>query len=176
MTTGSASPIDVPAAGRYRIDPQQSTVSYSGRHMFGLGVVHATFMISSGELFVADPPTASTATVVIAADSFASGNARRDKDVSAASLLDVATYPTITFASDGLRPDGERWVLSGTVTAHGTTVPVEVMIDRVMQEGDGIRLHARAEHLDRYDFGISKSKGMVGRYLDLDFDIFARPV
>jgi hypothetical protein len=67
-------------------------------------------------------------------------------------------------------------VLSGTVTAHGTTVPVDVVIDRLTPEEDGMRVHARAEHLDRYAFGVTGSKGMVGRHLDLDFDVLARRV
>lgn len=175
MTVGSAASVEVPTPGAYRIDPQRSKVSYSGRHMFGLGVVHATFTINAGELQVADPPTASTVGASVDAGSFRSGNPRRDKDVRAAKLLDVATYTDITFASAGLREDGDRWLLTGTVTAHGSSVPVEVMIDRVTREDGGIRVHARAEHLDRYAFGVTKAKGMVGRHLDLEFDVFAVP-
>lgn len=44
-----------------------------------------------------------------------------------------------------------------------------------MPEADGVHMHAVAEHLDRYAFGVTKGKGMVGRYLDLDFDVFAVP-
>ena len=42
-------------------------------------------------------------------------------------------------------------------------------------DGDGFRLHGRAEHLDRYAFGVTKGKGMVGRYLDLELDVVASP-
>lgn len=175
MAAGRTTSVEVPSTGTYRVDPDRSTVSYSGRHLFGLGVVHATFTISSGELTVADPPTASTAVVTVDAGSFHSNSVRRDKDVRAASLLDVASYPEITFASDGLRPDGDGWRMTGSVTAHGRTVATEVLVDQVTPASGGVRLHARAEHLDRYAFGITKSKGMVGRYLDLDLDVFAVP-
>jgi hypothetical protein len=63
--------------------------------------------------------------------------------------------------------------VAGTVTAHGHTVDVDVRIDRIAQEGTGIRLHGQAEHLDRTAFGITGSRGMVGRYLDLELDAFA---
>lgn len=175
MTADSTASVEVPATGTYRIDPQQSTVSYSGRHIFGLGVVHATFAINSGELRVADPPTASTIVVSLGANSFSSNNARRDRDVRSPALLDVAAYPDITFAANGLRQDGDRWLATGTVTAHGNTVPVELVIDSATREVEGIRVHARAEHLDRYAFGVVKSKGMVGRYLDLDLNVYAVP-
>jgi polyisoprenoid-binding protein YceI len=171
----STTPVEVPAAGTYAIDPARSKVEYSGRHMFGLGVVHAAFSIVSGKLTVTDPPTSSRVEVHLNASSFTSNNAKRDKDVRSAPLLDVATYPDITFESDGLRQQGDQWHLSGTVTAHGSTVPVEIMIEQLTVEGAGLRVRARADHLDRHSFGITGSKGIVGRYLDLHLDAYAVP-
>lgn len=175
MSDDRRPPVDVPAAGAYRVDPERSKVSYSGRHLFGLAGVQATFTIRSGELRVAEPPTGSSVVVTVDAASFTSNSAKRDKDVRAASFLDVATYPDITFTSAAMRQDGSAWRMTGTVDAHGVSVPVEVLIDQVTHEGGGMRLHARADHLDRYAFGVTKGKGMAGRYLDLDFDVFAVP-
>lgn len=175
MTASPSTSLQAPSAGDYRIDPQRSQVSYAGRHMFGLGVVHATFAISSGKLGVADPLTASCVAVTVDAASFRSGNPKRDNDVQSASLLDVVAHPDIIFVSEGLRPHGDTWRLTGTVTAHGNGVAVEVSVDQVRPEPGGVRMHARAEHLDRYAFGVTKARGMVGRYLDLDFDVFAVP-
>jgi hypothetical protein len=62
------------------------------------------------------------------------------------------------------------------VTAHGAAAPVDVAIDRVTPNGNGVRVHARADHLDRHAFGITGSKGMAGRYLDLDVDVLAERV
>ena len=50
MTADSSAAVHLPATGTYRVDPEQSVVSYSGRHMFGLGTVHATFTVRFGEL------------------------------------------------------------------------------------------------------------------------------
>jgi len=175
MNISTPTILELPAVGTYRMDPQRSNIAYSGRHMFGVGKVHATFALGSGELRVAEPFTASTVSVTVAAASFTSSSAKRDKDVRAAGLLDVLTYPDISFAADGLDNQGDRWQLSGTVTAHGTTVPIRVIVDRISAELDGVRVHARASHLDRYAFGINKGKGMVGRYLDLDLDVVAVP-
>ena len=171
------SPLQIPTAGLYRMDPQRSEVSYAGRHMFGLGVVHATFALRSGELRVGDPVTTSAVSVTVDAGSFSSNSAKRDKDVRGASLLDVARHPDITFVSNGVgtEPGTDGWMMTGTVTAHAHTVPVEVLIDGATPETDGVRLHGRVRRLDRYDFGITGSKGMVGRYLDLELDVFATP-
>ncbi len=175
MTADSPASTRLPRPGTYRIDPERSTVSYAGRHMFGLGAVHATFTISSGLLQVADPVTASTAEMTVDASSFRSDKPRRDKDVRSARFLDAVNYPEIGFVSEDLRQDGDGWLLSGTVTAHGNQVPVQIRIDRVALDGDRLDVHARAEHLDRYAFGITKAKGMAGRYLDLDLDVVADP-
>jgi polyisoprenoid-binding protein YceI len=110
------------------------------------------------------------------AASYTANTSRRDKDVRAAGLLAVDRYPDNTFASDGLRETGDGWVVTGTVTAHGHTVPVDVLVDRVAPESGGIRVHGRADHLDRTALGITGSKGMVGRYLDLELDVVAIPV
>jgi polyisoprenoid-binding protein YceI len=176
MTASSTAPLARPATGRYRIDGAASRVHYSGKHMFGAGTVRASFTIRDGELRVADRLSASSAAVTVDAASFTSNKSRRDKDVRAAGLLDVDRFPDITFASDGLRETGDGWVVTGTVTAHGHTVPVDVLVDRVAPESGGIRVHGRADHLDRTALGITGSKGMVGRYLDLELDVVAIPV
>lgn len=165
--------LEVHTPGRYRLDPDRSRVHYSGKHMFGMGTVQATFMVQEGELRIDRHVATSEVTVVVAAASFTSHNAKRDKDVRSASLLDVDTYPDITFRSDGLQATADGWLVRGTVTAHGHTVPVDLRIDRITPEGTGIRVQARAEHLDRTAFGITGARGMVGRYLDLEVDAFA---
>lgn len=175
MTGSSDASMTVPAQGTYRLDPTKSQVRYSGKHMFGMGTVHATFAIQGGELHIREPLETSSATVTVDAASFSSNSARRDRDVRSAGLLDVATYPTITFASDGLQQNGDTLLVTGTVTAHGRTVGVDVRIDRLTSEDTGIRLHGRAEHLDRTAFAITGARGMVGRYLDLELDAFATP-
>ena len=65
--------VQIPATGTYRIDPAGSSVSFTTRHLFGLGVVRGTFGVLSGEVTIADPVTASTARAVIDAASFSGG-------------------------------------------------------------------------------------------------------
>jgi polyisoprenoid-binding protein YceI len=160
----------LPSPGTYRLDAGASTVRYSGKHRFGTGTVHASFAVTGGQLELAGTMAGSRVSVTVDAASFTSDSARRDKDVRSRRLLDVATYPGITFACERWRSEDGSWVASGSVTAHGRTVPVDVTIDHVVQEGADVRVHGRAEHLDRTAFGITGSRGMVGRYLDLEVD------
>lgn len=173
MTPSNDSSIAGLAPGRYRLDPNASQVYYTGKHMFGMGTVHATFAVQTGELRISNPLETSMVIVTVEAASFSSNSAKRDKDVRSAGLLDVDRYPAITFASDSVQQDADTLLVAGTVTALGHTVRVDVRIDRLTSEGTGIRLHGRAQHLDRTAFGITGSRGMVGRYLDLELDAFA---
>ena len=175
MTDSNPSTTATLVPGTYRLDPAKSRVHYTGKHMFGMGTVHATFTVQGGELRVCEPLATSSVSVTVDAASFRSDNARRDKDVRSAALLDVASHPVITFASESLQQDGDTLLVTGAVTAHGHTVGVEVRIDRLAHEGTGLSLRGRAERLDRTAFGITGSRGMVGRFLDLDIDAFATP-
>jgi len=160
-------------AGLYRIDPARSKVEYAGKHMFGLGTVHAQFTVSSGEIRIAEPLPDSHVRVIIDASSFTSDLSRRDRDVKSAGLLDVATYPEIEFTSTEVRLTGDTICVQGIVLAHGAAVPVEVTATSIQTDRSTIRVHARASHLDRHAFGITGSKGLVGRFLDLDLDVLA---
>jgi len=91
MTESSTSSTGPIVLGTYRLDPSKSRVRYSGKHMFGMGTVHATFTVEGGELRVCEPLATSSVIVTVDAASFSSNSARRDKDVRSASLLDVAT-------------------------------------------------------------------------------------
>jgi polyisoprenoid-binding protein YceI len=95
--------------------------------------------------------------------------------VKSKGLLDVATYPTISFTSVEVRDQGGNWVVSGVVTAHGTTAPVEVIIDGIDSDDDGLVIRGRVEHIDRLILGVTGSRGMVGRYLNLEVDAVAVP-
>jgi polyisoprenoid-binding protein YceI len=71
-----------------------------------------------------------------------------DADVVSAALLDAKAYPEITFTGQSARRDGDAWVVPGSVTAHGTTVPAEVRLTDAGPEAGGARFRATAR-LDR---------------------------
>lgn len=164
----------IPNAGTYRIDSVSSAVTYTSRHLFGLGKVHAKFNIASGKLEIGGSLADSKAIATIPAGSFASDNAKRDRDVKGPGLLDVASFPLIEFTSTGARKDERGIVLIGAVGMHGVTVPVQLLVSSWQAcSSERIQVLARADHLDRYMFGITGAKGWVGRYFDLDLDVVA---
>jgi polyisoprenoid-binding protein YceI len=159
--------IQIPAAGTYRLDPETSSIGFATRHMFGLGGVTGSFRLISGEITITDPVTSSTASAVIDAASFHTGGTARDKDIKSANFLHVDEHPQITFTSTQLTRDGDRWLLRGQITARGNSAPAELVITEARTDEDGLVAKAAAR-VDRYAHGLTKKKGLAGRYLDLN--------
>jgi polyisoprenoid-binding protein YceI len=163
--------IEIPLAGDYRIDLSRSTIRFTTRHMFGLGRVRGTFQLRDGHIHIADPLTGSSARATIAAASIDTGNSARDATVRS-QYLETDEYPDIAFVSTQLAEDDREWFLRGRLMVRGQTRPIGLTIDEVRREGSRLRLRAGCT-VDRYEFGITKMKGMTGRRLTLTLDILA---
>jgi polyisoprenoid-binding protein YceI len=162
------------APGTYLLDPELTTIRADVKAMFGLITVHGTFRLHGGQVTVTADPAAARVQAAIDAGSFESGNKTRDADVVSAALLDAKTYPEITFDGTGARPDGAGWLVDGSVTAHGSTVPAQLRVTPGPADGGLVRFHATAR-LDRTSFGVTAKKGMVGRTADVIIEAAARP-
>jgi polyisoprenoid-binding protein YceI len=160
--------------GTYVLDPERTTIRADVKAMFGLMTVHGTFRLTDGEITIAADPAAAHVRAVIDTGSFESGNKTRDADVVSDSLLDAKAYPEITFDGTGARSDGSAWLVNGSVTAHGSTVPAELRVTPGLADGGLVLFHATAR-LDRTSFGVTKKKGMVGRTADVVIEAAARP-
>ena len=174
VASGSGT-VEVPAAGVYRIEPGDSTISFATRHMFGLAPVRGTFALREGVVHVADSVETSTVRATIAAGSIDTGVAARDNTVRSGQYLDTATYPDITFAASGVARDDDGWVLRGTLTVRGRTEPLDVRVDEVRVLDGALRLRASAE-VDRYAWGVTAMRGMTGRRLRFSLSLSATQV
>ncbi|HEY4017544.1 MAG TPA: YceI family protein [Pseudonocardiaceae bacterium] len=164
--------VEIPLAGDYRIDPENSTISFTIKHVFGLGTVRGTFQLAEGHIQVADPVHGSHARATIAAASVRTNNRVRDRMVRSAQYLDAGNHPDITFHSTRLDEADGHWVLGGTLSAHGNEQPQQVDIHQLRVEGPRLRLRASSV-IDRYVFGVNTMKGMAGRRLSVELDITA---
>lgn len=157
------------AAGRWTLDPQRSEVSTRTRAMFGLFAVTGRFRLKSGEVVVASEPADCSVTAIIDAASFESGNARRDRDVTSAALLDATAHRDITFTSSAVRPDGEGWLVTGDLAVHGAVQPLELRVRSVRDEG-GIARFSASARLDRRRFGVTGKSAMVANIVSIVID------
>src|SRR3954454_10247133 len=112
--------------GTWTIDTAHSRLGFSVRHA-GIATVRGSVTGFEGQLVLDGAnPAASSANVTVQAATFSTGNEQRDGHILSADFLDVENYPTLTFVSTEVRPDGDDFILVGDLTVHGVTRPIEI--------------------------------------------------
>src|SRR5277367_2248038 len=149
------------AAGivRYDIDPQHTAAMFKVRHLM-ISNVKGEFTKVSGS--VTFDPTHEMSSVEITVDA-ASINTRepdRDTHLKSADFLYVSQYPSITFRSKKVTPDGtDEFKVIGDLTLHGVTREETLHVDSVTPEAKDhwgfFRRGASASKTNnRKDFGL----------------------
>ncbi|GAS90588.1 YceI family protein [Mycolicibacterium brisbanense] len=153
MTAATATDL---TAGTWVIDPVHSSINFSVRHLM-VSKVRGSFETFSGTIVVAEDGTPSV-TATIDVNSINTRNEQRDAHVRSADFFDAANYPTATFASTGVRRDGDDYVVDGDFTLKGVTKPVSLKLEYNgvnpgMGQGPVAGFEASVV-LNRKDFGI----------------------
>jgi polyisoprenoid-binding protein YceI len=174
MTTSAASSerIQVPTAGRYRIDQEQSTVTFATRHFFGLAPVRGTFELRDGVISIAEQVTDSAVWARVSASSFRTGNDTRDATVLSQKLLHADAHHSLTFSSTALVQEQGEWRLRGELEVRGVTQLTEARIDSLAIHDATLRATAQVT-IDRYAFGITAYRGLAARKLTIDLSVTA---
>ena len=163
MKTLTLQRAEAAAAGTiWSIDPSQSTIGFSIKHM-AFATVHGRFGGFRGTIrFDDDRPQDASVEVHIDAASIDTGISKRDAHLRSADFFDVAAYPTIAFRSTHVEPvsplRGDRWLLVGDLTMHGVTRSVELAVE-LTGGGPGlwdveVASFAATATISRKDFGI----------------------
>src|SRR3954447_18813113 len=115
-------------AGTWAIDISHSEVSFTVRHLM-VSKVRGTFTKFEGTIEVADDLLASSVYATIDLDSIDTRDANRDNHLRSADFFEIEKYPTMTFRSTGLRPEGDHFVVDGDLSLHGVTKPVSLNLE-----------------------------------------------
>ena len=137
-------------------------MAFRTRHLFGLAPVRGTFGIKAGTVDVTEPLASSRIRVEIDAASFRTGLSPRDITVRSARFLDTGRHPVMVFVAE--KTDGDT--LDGALTVCGTTRTVRLPLELSLQP-DGSFTARAAVRIDRTEFGITASRGLAARYLDV---------
>lgn len=119
---------NVPAPGKYSIDPAHTSVEFSVRHMM-VAKVKGRFKDVSGTISVGDTPADHSVDVAIKAGSIDTRDEKRDEHLRSADFLDIENFPELTFRSTKVTEDGSDWKLEGELTIHGVTKPVTLDLE-----------------------------------------------
>jgi polyisoprenoid-binding protein YceI len=156
---------ELPAPGRWQIDPSHTEVAFIGRH-FMLTKVRGRFTGVTGAIEVAQEPGESTAEVIIDMASVDSGSQARDDHLRSADFFDAARHPTASFSGRAADWQGTRGLLAGELTIRGITRPVTLAAEYLGHVADpwgGQRAIFTAEGtLNREDWGLTWNMPLDG--------------
>lgn len=169
------------SAGTWNVDPVHSEVSFVIRHL--MSKVRGSFTDFAGSIELADNVVDSTATVEIQIKSINTRNAERDTHVRSAEILDLDNHPVMTFATTGVRPNGETWLLDGTLTIRDVTRPITLDVEFNGTDTDpwgGTRVGFSATtSISRKEYGIEFNvplggdKALLGDKVDIQLEVQA---
>lgn len=171
MAPGTADPARV-KAGSYAVDGAHTQVVWTVNH-FGINAYNGIFGDVTGTL-VLDParPSAAKLSVTIPLAKVATTSDALNKHLMSADFFDVGKYPTASFVSTRIEPQGTRARITGNLTLHGVTKPVTLDArftgagDNPMNKAATVGFEATAS-IDRSEFGMGYGIPMVADRVDL---------
>lgn len=164
MTT-TAPTIPGYVTGTWQIDPTHSDVSFSVRHMM-VSKVKGRFGAFSGTIVTAENPLESTVTAEIDASSIDTNSEQRDNHIRSADFFEVEKYPSITFTSSSVEPNGDDYLVRGDLSIKGNTrtVPLKLELNGFGPDAfGGTRAGFTATtEISRKEFGVDIDMPMDG--------------
>jgi polyisoprenoid-binding protein YceI len=126
----STTAVEIPGyvAGTWAIDPVHSEVSFVVRHMM-VSKVRGRFDTFEGTLVTAEDPLASSVTASVDLSSVNTGQEQRDAHIRSVDFFEVEKHTHMTFASTGIRAEGDHFLLDGDLTLKGVTKPVTFKLE-----------------------------------------------
>ena len=153
--------------GTWTIDPSHSRLGFVARHAM-VTKVRGQFDEYAGTLVVdAANPSASTASVTVQLASVNTASPDRDAHLRSADFFDVENNKEMTFASTGVKQDGDEFTMLGDLTIKGVTKPVTLKVNHYvamphpMLKKDAIGADASVV-VKRTDFNAGKYAPHVG--------------
>lgn len=140
---------DFPPPGRWRIDPERSTVAWSVKHL-GVSTVHGVFESFEGTL---DDGRAGGS---VAAGSVKTDEQQRDEFVRSEEFLGAADFPAMTFAGAASDDGG---ALEGELTIRDTALPLQLEVEAGDARAERIELALRGT-VRRRAYGLRFHQGM----------------
>ena len=171
---------ELPAPGRWQIDPGHTELAFIGRH-FMLTKVRGRFTGLSGVIQIAEEPGDSTVELTIDMASVDSGSQARDEHLRSADLFDVARHPRATFSGHAADWHGTRGLLTGVLTIRDIPQPVTLQAEYLGYAADPWGGHravfTAAGTIDREDWGMTWNQTLetggvlVSKKVKLEVDV-----
>jgi polyisoprenoid-binding protein YceI len=152
--------------GTYTIDPARSELRFTATHVFGLKPVNGTMAVRSGTVTVAAEPRRSTVSAEVDAASWATDDARRDKDVRGKRFLDVQRHPVIGFCSTRVVHGADGWQVVGELSVRGGCCEITLTLTDI-----GPDRFTATGRVDRVAAGVGGGRAIIGRHVDVTLTV-----
>jgi polyisoprenoid-binding protein YceI len=117
----------------YKLDPAHTYPSFEADHMGGLSVWRGKFDSTSGKVVYDKDAKSGSIDVTIDMTSIDFGQAKLNEHAKSAEIFDATKYPTATYSGKFTKFSGASPTeAEGTLTMHGVTKPVKLMINSFM--------------------------------------------
>ena len=151
--------------GVWKIDASHTTAEFIVRHLM-VTKVRGRFTDVTGAVTIGEDALDSSVEVVIGTGSITTGDETRDNHLRTADFLEVEKHPVITFTSTGLVGTGSDYTVTGDLTIHGVTRPINMAVEFNGVTTDpwgGTRAGFSAtSEINRRDYGVDLSMPMDG--------------
>jgi polyisoprenoid-binding protein YceI len=138
--------------GRWRLDPERSSVEFHVRNFYGLMTVKGRFASYDGTLELGAHPAVQ---LTIDAASLDTENAKRDKHLRSADFFDVERHAHVRFTSSSATADGDSLKVRGQLDAAGKQIPLE--LDAALRVLDGELEVEAVTYADQRQLGMTWS-------------------
>jgi polyisoprenoid-binding protein YceI len=152
----------------YTLDPNHSFPSFEAPHIQAISMWRGKIDKTAGTVVLDREAKTGSVDITMQANSIDFGLPKLNEHVQSKDMLDVQTFPTITYKADKMRFNGDAPAeIDGNLTMHGVTKPVTLHINSFkcimhpMLKKEVCGADASAE-LNRSDFGIDYAVQMTG--------------
>jgi polyisoprenoid-binding protein YceI len=160
-------------AGTYKVDPHHTQVIWSVDH-FGFSRLYGMVGSMSGTLQI-DParPSAAKLQIDIPLSGLTVTSPNFAQHLATPDLFDTAKFPTARFVSRSISVRGQEATITGDLTLHGVTRPVELEARlygagaNPMSKAQTVGFSAKGQ-LKRSDFGLGFGVPAVSDVVDLE--------
>ncbi len=171
-------PLALAQTSTWAIDPAHSELDFVVRHM-SVSNVHGRIGNIQGNVVMNDTDaTKSTVNVTIDTTTVDTGVSQRDTDIKGKDFFDIGQFPTATFTSTKVVKNGTHLTVSGNLTLHGVTRPVDLDVDGPSAPVPGMdhKPHSgfsATTTINRKDFGVGPNFGaaMVSDEIKLTIEL-----
>lgn len=125
VTNTTTSPL---TAGIWQLDRSHSSVEFQARHLM-VSKVKGSFEDFDATIVIGPTPEESSVEAVVSLASVTTGDSKRDEHLRSGDFFAVEQNPTMTFKSTAVRPEGNDYVVEGTLTILGTARPLTLDVE-----------------------------------------------